>query len=329
MNINDLFSVTALTASINKLPLMPGLVGAMGLFPEKGVRTTSVSIEERAGKLVLVPNQSRSADPQAMGKAKRNLRSLKCTHLPLSGVILPEDIQDVRAFGGEATPDGLSAQATVINDLLQAMKNSVEATREWQRVGAIRGQILDADGSVIYDLYDEFGVAKKSSNVALSNAASNVLKACLDARRWSEKKLGGAMVTGFRALCGSDFFDALVAHDNVKAAFANYQAAADRLGGDMRKGFTFGGIEFVEYTVEVSGKAFIPADVAQVFPVGGGIFETVNAPANYNEAVNTVGLPFYAKSEERKMGKGWDIEVQANPLALCYYPEALVELKAV
>lgn len=329
MNINDLFSVTALTASINKLPMVPGMVGGMGLFPEKGIRTTGVSIEERAGKLVLVPNQSRSADPQPMGKPKRNLRSLKCTHLPLSGVILPEDIQDVRAFGGEATSDGLSAQAQVINDLLQSMKNSVEATREWQRVGAIRGQILDADGSVIYNLYDEFGVTKKTSNVALTTATTNVLKACLDSKRYSEKKLGGAMVTGFRALCGADFFDALVAHANVKAAFDNYQAAADRLGGDMRKGFTYGGIEFIEYNVEVSAKAFIPADVAQVFPVGSGIFETVNAPANYNEAVNTVGLPFYAKSEERSMGKGWDIEVQANPLALCYYPEALVELKAV
>ena len=53
------------------------------------------------------------------------------------------------------------------------------------------------------------------------------------------------------------------------------------------------------------------------------------APANYNEAVNTVGQSYYAKSEPRKMGKGWDLEAQSNPLAVFHYPEALVELKAV
>lgn len=47
----------------------------------------------------------------------------------------------------------------------------------------------------------------------------------------------------------------------------------------------------------------------------------------YGQTVNTVGQPYYAKAEERRMGKGWDLEAQANPLALCLYPEALVELK--
>lgn len=329
MTVDDLFKVKELTDSINKLPAVPGKVGAMGLFPDKGIRTTSVAIESVSGRLVLVPNQSRSADPKPMERDKRNLRTLKCTHLPLSGTILPEDIQDVRAFGEEGSAENLAAEASVINDELQRLKNSIEVTREWQRVGALRGQILDNDASVIYDLYDEFGVTKKSSNVALSAAGTNVLKACLDAKRWSEKKLGGGvMVTGFRALCGSGWFDNFTDHAKVKAAFDGWQAAQDRLGGDMRSGFTFGGIEFIEYTAEVAGKLFIPADVAQVFPVGSQLGAMYNAPANYNEAVNTIGQPFYAKSEPRRLGKGWDIEAQSNPLALWFYPESLVELKA-
>lgn len=96
----------------------------------------------------------------------------------------------------------------------------------------------------------------------------------------------------------------------------------------MRSGFRFGDIEFVEYDVTVSGQKFIPEGVAQVFPVARGAFAMYNAPANYNETVNTIGQPYYAKAEARKMGKGWDLEVQANPLALCLFPEALVELKA-
>ena len=328
MHIKDLFTVTALTEAINKLPAAPGALGAMGLFTEKGIRTTAVAIELRNGRLFLVPSQSRKEDPQPMGGTPRGVITLSTCHLPVSGVVLPEEIQDVRAFGSEALESGLQAQAAVINDKLQTMKASLEATREWQRVGAIRGQVMDADGtSVLTDLYQAFGVSKKSVNVALAAEATDVRKACLDVKRHMEKKLSGVMVRGFRAFCGPDWFDALTAHPKVQAAYANWQAAQDRLAGDMRSGFTFGGIEFVEYNVEVSGKPFIPANVAQVFPVAQGVFVTYNAPANYNEAVNTVGAPYYAKAEERRMGKGWDLEAQANPLTLCLYPEALVEMK--
>lgn len=238
--------------------------------------------------------------------------------------MLPSQLQGIAAFGQESAA---APAATVINDHLQELKNSIEATREFQRVGALRGKLLDADGDVLCDLFKEFEVGQKKITVALSNKDTNVRKACLDAKRFAESKLGGVMVTGFRSLCGPEWFDAFVDHDKVKAAFANYQEAQDRLGGDVRSGFTFGGIQFIEYDVTVSGQRFIPVDVAQVFPVAKGVFRMFNAPANYNEAVNTLGQPFYSKAEPRKMGKGWDLEAQANPLAMCLFPEALVELK--
>lgn len=325
MNLNDLFTVTTLTAAINKLPLMPTKAGATGVFTEEGVATTSVTIEEVDRRLVLVKDKSRSEDAQPVKSDGRTRRTFRSAHLPLQRAILPEELQNIAAFGQDTA---INSQATVINNKLQSMKDSIDATREWYRVGAIGGKILDADGSVIEDLYDAFGVTKKSMNVAFSTATTNVLKSCLDAKRWSEKKLGGVMVTGYKAFCDAEFFDALIGHETVKRAFENYQAAQDRLAGDMRTGFTFGGIEYVEYEVTVSGQKFIPSGTARVFPVGKGVFSMFSAPANYNETVNTLGLPFYAKAKERDFNKGWDIEVQTNPVAICMYPEALVELKA-
>lgn len=324
MNLQDMFSIANLTAAINKLPAIPGKVGAMGLFEEKGVNSTSVVIDEREGRLVLVPNTSRNDDPAPVKAGKRKRRSFETLHLPVARPLLPSQIQGIAAFGQEGTA---APVATVINDNLQELKNSIEATREFQRVGALRGKLLDSDGSVLFDLYKEFEVEQKTINVNLGAAGTNVRKACLDAKRYSESKLGGVMVTGFRSLCGPDWFDAFIEHEKVKAAFANYQEAQDRLGGDLRNGFTFGGIEFIEYDVTVSSQRFIPANVAQVFPVAKGVFRMFNAPANYNETVNTLGLPFYSKAEPRKLGKGWDLEAQGNPLAMCLFPEALVELK--
>ena len=323
MNLQDLFTVASLSASINKLPVIPSKVGAMGIFEEKGVTTTAVVIDEYEGRLVLVPNASRDADPAAIKGGKRGRRIFETLHLPLGRPLLPSQLQGIASFGQEAASTPV---ATVINDHLQELKNSIESTREFQRVGALRGKLLDADGAVIVDLFSEFGVEQKKVTVDLGTASTNVRKACLNAKRYAESKLGGVMVTGFRSFCGPDWFDAFTDHEKVKAAFAGYQEAQDKIGGDLRSGFTFGGIEFIEYDVTVSGQRYIPSNVAQVFPVGKGIFKMFNAPANYNETVNTVGLPFYSKGEARKLGKGWDVEAQANPLAMCLFPEALVEL---
>lgn len=326
MNLNNLFELTTLTAAVAKLPAVPSKLGAMGLFEERGVSTTTVVIDQSEGRLSLIPNTSRNAEAHTSRAAGRTRRVFETLHLPACAQILPSELQNIAAFGQGET--AVSA-ATIINDRLQQLKNHIEATREWQRVGAVRGQILDADGSVIYDLFREFGVQKHSIELALSADGTDVRKHLLDAKRHAERKLGGVLVQGWRAVCGSEFFDRLTGHKKVQAAFANWQEAADRLGGDMRRGFRFGDIEFMEYDAHVGGQAFIPSDVAQLFPVARGVFQMVHAPANYNETANTVGLPFYARALERRMGKGWDVEVQSNPLALCLFPEALVEIRAV
>ena len=158
MNLQDLFTVASLSASINKLPVIPSKVGAMGIFEEKGVTTTSVVIDEYEGRLVLVPNTSRDADPAAVKGGKRARRTFETLHLPISRPLLPSQLQGIASFGQEAAT---VPQATIINDHLQELKNSIESTREFQRVGALRGKLLDANGSVLFDLFSEFGVEQK------------------------------------------------------------------------------------------------------------------------------------------------------------------------
>ncbi|WP_447797015.1 major capsid protein [Pseudomonas moraviensis] len=173
MNLQDLFTVANLTAAVNKLPAIPGKVGAMGLFDEKGVTSTSVIIDEREGRLVLVPNTSRNDDPAPVKGNKRKRRTFETLHLPISRPLLPSQLLGIAAFGQESAT---APMATVINDHLQDLKNSIETTREFQRVGALRGKLLDADGSVLFDPFDEFAVEQKSVTVALSSAGTNVRK---------------------------------------------------------------------------------------------------------------------------------------------------------
>lgn len=327
MNLADLFTAIKLTASINKLPLKPSMIGNWKLFEEKGINTTGVLIDERQGRLALVSNISRNGDPIPQVRPGRVRRTLMTTHLPDQRIIRPEELQNLSTFGeGE---DPINAQAQVINDALQSLKDSLEVTREFQRMGALRGKLYDADGTtLISDLYAEFGVTKASSNVIFSVATTDIRGSIMAAKRAAEQKLGGVFVTGWRCLCSPAFFDAFTAHPKVQAAFSNYQEAKERIGGDMRSGFTFAGVEFIEYNATVSGQSFLPTGYAQMFPIGSGLYYTYNAPANYNEAVNTLGLPFYSKAVARPLDKGWLLEAQSNPLSICTYPEALTELIA-
>ena len=74
------------------------------------------------------------------------------------------------------------------------------------------------------------------------------------------------------------------------------------------------------------GRRMVEPTKAHFYPVGLDIFMQYNAPANWIETANTYGNEFYARMDVKPKGRGYDLEVQSNPLALCAYPEALVEL---
>lgn len=331
MNLADLFTPSTLTKAINALPKAPSMLGDKKMFKVVPVKTTTVTIEAINGKLVLVSNTDRSADPEHKGNNKRKRITLEIPHLPKVATILPDEL-NVQEFGSDAAEG--TAQVTVINNKLQSLKNDIMTTVEFHRVGAISGIILDADGStVIYNLFEEFGVQQKNINIQFSVEATDIRKLVLDGKRHAQKKLGGAVVREWVAYCSAEYFDALTGHPKVQKAFENWQAAQDRIGGDMRTGFSYAGVTWIEYEVEVTkvnGQAtkFIPDGKARLVPITDDLFATYLAPANYNEATNTLGMEFYAKAEERRMGKGYDVEAQSNPLSVCTAPDALVTFSA-
>ena len=72
---------------------------------------------------------------------------------------------------------------------------------------------------------------------------------------------------------------------------------------------------------------FIAAGEAHAFPLGTlDTFGTYFAPADFNETVNTLGQPLYAKQEPRKFDRGTDLHTQSNPLPMCHRPGVLVKL---
>jgi hypothetical protein len=145
---NSAFSMVEMTAAINVLPNQYGRLNTMNLFPVKGVTQRGVFIDERNGTLNLIKTAAVGAPGQVNRAASRKARTFQIPHLPLDDFILPADIQGIRAFGTQNSGDVVAMK---LNEKLQEMKNKHAQTLEWLRMGALKGQILDADGSMIYD----------------------------------------------------------------------------------------------------------------------------------------------------------------------------------
>lgn len=325
---NPGFAMASLTAAINLVPNRYGRIEQLGLFPAKPVRTRQIIVEEYAGRLNLLPTKPPGSPGTVGERGNRKLRSFVIPHIPHDDVVLPEEVQGIRAFGSETE---MEAIAGVMARHLETMRNKHAITLEHLRMGALKGQILDADGSTIYDLYTEFGLSPQAVNFDLANANSDIKGHCYDVLAAIEDGLLGEFMTGVHVLCSPEFFRALTTHKEVKTAYANWQQGAILIN-DVRSGFTFGGVTFEEYrgqASDVSGtvRKFIAPGEAHAFPLGTvDTFGTYFAPADFNETVNTIGQPLYAKQEPRKFDRGTDLHTQSNPLPMCHRPGVLVKL---
>lgn len=321
---DDAFSVSTLSAAINMLPATPAVIGNRGTFNEQGITTTTVNIEISNGVLSLVPSAQRGAPGLVVGANKRKLIPFNTFHLPATATIMADEIQNVRAFGSATE---LQVLQTIVNDRLANVRRRLDATHEWQRIGAIKGKIIDADGSTeLLDIYSAFGIQQPTQAMALGTTTTEVRVLCGDVLDKMETALGQTHFTHARAYCGKAFWDKLISHKSVKETYLNTVQAAS-LRGDPSDSFEFGGIVWERYRGQVGSQAFVPTNEAYAYPEGvSDLFISRFAPADYIETVNTIGLPYYAKQEVMKMGKGVELEAQSNPLHICTRPGAVIKL---
>lgn len=320
---SDAWSLTSMTDAILRMPYVPGRVGALGIFQSKGITTTHVQLEEMDGVVSLIPAKLRGEATTQSAHSRRRVRMLNVPHFPLGDTVLAAEVQNVRAFGGTE----LQGVESVRDDRLAIMARKHDATREYGLIGALKGIILDADGStVLCNLFTELGVTQKTYDWTLGTPTSKLKGKAATMKRYIEESLGAATSDHIHVFCGAAWFDAFVQHPEVVDAYALWQNGAFKRE-DQRKGFQIWDIVFEEYVGKVGGVGFVATNEAHAFPVGvPGLYETYFAPADFLEAVNTPGLPRYAKSEPMKFNKGVELYTESNPLSVCRRPELLVKL---
>ena len=324
---DDAFSMTSLTAKVNGGVYVPGQIGARGIFEEEGVDTTSILVESHDGELSLVAETPRGGPGETAGSNKRELRSFRVPHFQRDDSVMADEVQGVRAFGEE------TAVETVLGKVETKMAKHARAldlTAEKLRVGALTGRILNKAGGTIYNLFTEFDIAEPTAiNFALDVDATKVRTKCYDLKMEMEDALEDEY-SGIEAVVGREFWKSLIEHKTVKETYLNTLQAAELRGDPAVDMFEFGGIVWHRYRTGRKAKAangaanLIGDDEARFFFTGvPELFITRFAPADYEETVNTIGLPRYAKQYAMPNGKGRHLEVQSNMISLCTRPGTL------
>lgn len=324
------FSLAHMSQAIMLIPNTYGRINQMGLFADEPISQRTVILEMMEGSLSLLPTRPVGA-PATVGKNDtRKVRSFTVPHIPHNDVVLPEEVQGIRGFGLAAGEDAI---ATVMARKLSKMRLRHAQTLEYMRAAALSGQTKDGEGNVLYNWFEEFGITQTSVDFKLGTANTDIVQKCRAISRHMDENLKGESMTSIMALVSPGFFDKFIKHSAVKDAYKYFQSGpVNPLREDLRHGFTFGGVHFVEYYGSVTlanGQTarLITDDEGVAFPLGTqDTFRTIFAPANFMECVGTLGVELYAKQMMREDGTGVDIFTQSNPLPIVKRPALLVRL---
>lgn len=322
------FSFMRLTAAVNKIPEVPSVIGNLNVFEEEGVDTRFVSVERRDESLALVASSPYGGVGESVGGESRDLIDFRVPHFQRDDAILAEEVAGKRAFGTENELETIQAR---VDMKMARHTRALDFTLENLRLGAINGQVLDKDGTtVLVDIFDKFGISAPSSvDFVLGTAGTDVLGKCRQVLDATEDALEGFQAPRVYGLAGDTFMQKLWTHSKVEATYANWQAAV-ALRNDPRLPFEYGGISWIRYHTKPKAKAakggapMVP-DAGVRFVAAGvpELFITRFSHADYEDTINTMGLPRYARQFPREDQKGRKLQVQMNAVCLCTIPEAL------
>lgn len=322
MQLND-FTLTELTAAINRFPVQWGRVSQSGLFVNRGVRTRSITIEEQAGTLALLPTHEWGGEGTVASQIERKTFAFGIKQTVHDDLVTAADVQDVRAFGGE----GLADMTTEVARRLQRMRARHDITLEWKRMGALKGNVLNADGtSSLANLFNVFGITQTTVDFTLGTATTDIRAKCETLLERMEDELKGDTMTGVRVLVSTEFWRKLVAHKQVVDYIKNSPTAKEFMQTRLDQ-IEVHGVVFEKYRAAVNGQRLIAANEGHAYPEGTlDTFATYFAPADFNEAANTIGLPIYVKTWDKEGGRGTVLHTQCNSLPLCHQPAVLVKV---
>ncbi len=333
------YNATQLTEQVNRFPNLYGLMNALNVFPAMGVSSRVVEIRFEDGQLSVLASDEVGAPGQVTERETGDTVYLGIPHFPHLETILARDLQDfLDVIGGAKVPKTFDAE---VAKRLRTVRNNHAITREYVRVGALRGLIKDGRGRTVLDLYKAFKITPKVIDFTLGTAATDVIGNFAALIDYLGESMQGETMSGVEIVCGKDWFSKLVQHPKVEKYWLQTEQAGklaegerSRLGGQWGRVFNFQTVMVREYTGSMpvrdaqgrkTSERIMGLNEARAYPVGTmNSFATYDGPANHMAKVNKPGEEIFISPKLLDHGEGVEFKSQSNPLPICKRPEFLV-----
>jgi len=339
VNPNDYNSTIEHTAKINELPNTSSLMQELGIYDREYTGNESIIFDKVESAAVLLPDSNRRAGNASYGKDE----VVKTYALPLSyhvhkNNVTKGDIQSKRKAG---TADGEQDLADVISRKLALGRTNVDQTMDYMMLQGLKGICKTPDGTVLADMFTEFGVTQTVVDFELGTAGTNVEDKCnevLDAMQ-NALQNGGTLSGTQDVLVDRSFFSKLKGHPSVQQAYLNSVSNVEyqRQNSQFREWgisnvFEFNGLRFLvaghTYSLpDGSSEKAVAVDTGHVVPkVSGGesLFRAYHGPSTRLSSVG--GQDMFAWEQRSSDDTSHEMTYEMSLLCVATAPKVLVKL---
>lgn len=335
-----------LTLEVNRIPNDFGYLNELNIAPSDPKRSRLVRIDYRDGQIYVLSHTEPGGPSEISGDSAQSGVILEIPHFVHLEKIGVDDLDGLlEVVNGQIEPKSLDKEIARKLDLIRKHHG---ITREFIRLGMLKGEIKDGKLKTLYNLFDVFGIEEKVVAFALGTAETDVRAKCEEVSDHIIKNATGETVGGIEMIVDTKFFNKLISHAKVEKFWLQAQNAAehrtisrDRRGKNWGRVFEFGEIVFREYKGALPLKAndgaiSMQQNVANLtghaYPTGTqSLMRTFDAPPYHISRVNQApdidsdGGEIFISPKELDHGEGWEFKTQSNALAVCKQPKLLVK----
>jgi hypothetical protein len=348
INRNNLNQWVDFTDVLAEVPKANYLLNDLGVFTPEYSSQKTIEIRQKVGNAHVLEDRNWDERNQTIAGGEVRSLQLKIPHFPLDDAITPNDVDGQVAVESLAAAMQLESVANVRASKMENLRAAHDLTMEvgrWQLL--VDGEVYSPKGTLrtsygpTVNFYTEFGISRTESQITTFAGTADP-RAQLEAIR-------KAVLAGVRgvagtarvvALCGTDYFNALLANGFVTNTLMSLDVPLSRqllLGNPEAFGpngiyrtVNIFGITFIDageagYDRNGTFVPFIEAKEARFMPVGiRGAFKTYFAPANRFSSINRRAQGSYWYEYANEKDDLIEIMTEQNFLNAMLYPKSVV-----
>lgn len=325
--MDNIFKSRALTTAVNIMKPATTRILDVLFGRKKRELTDRLAWDIRSNSEKIMKSVSVYGPATVADKTGKKTVTVEAPRFPEKRFIPAADLNAMRAFGEQVAPELMRER--VANEQYD-MRQKIDRTREFMAATALRGKVIDAEGTVIVDYnFAANHIPVLAGNALWTDAASDPLA---NIRAW-KKLIGQALgnVTSWFAFSGSSAMDALL--DNQKALELLKYTVGRQLAEEGRVS-SLAGVAIEEYFgsyVDDNGDRhdMIEEDKFILIGMAPDVAGEHYSPVIDLKASGGVGSGqkadlFFSKSWEDEDPSGRWVKVESRPLPVLYRPECIV-----